>query len=275
METHFSKKRLFTLLVLTAGLAACANVRAPVRSDPWEGMNRAMFEFNDTVDRAALQPVARVYHRTLPQGVRTRVSNFFSNLGDVPVMANYLLQGQWAFSAESLMRIAINTLFGVGGLFDVAQEVGLPKRRTDFGLTFGRYGIPAGPYLVLPLLGPSTVRDTAGTFFDYSANPVSYVNPALLSYGLYGVRMISARAALLQAGNLLSEAALDKYSFVRNAYLQRRAYFSGAHNRNGPPRDEDEGASSSGSVAAPPAEQHIPSQQMIPPHIMPQIHLGW
>src|SRR5260363_74654 len=238
-------------------------------------MNRAMFEFNDTVDRSALQPVARVYHRTLPQGVRTRVSNFFSNLGDVPVMANYLLQGQWAFSAESLMRIAINTLFGVRGLFDVAQKVGLPKRRTDFGLTFGRYGIPAGPYLVLPLLGPSTVRDPAGTFFGYSATPLSYVNPVLLSYGLYGVRMISARAALLQAGNLLSEAAIDKYSFVRNAYLQRRAYFSGAHNRNGPPRDEDEGESSSGSVAAPPAEQHIPSQQLLPPHIMPQTHLGW
>src|SRR5260364_349351 len=122
-------------------------------------------------------------------------------------------------------------------------------------------------------LAPCVIRQAL--FFDYSANPVSYVNPALLSYGLYGVRMISARAALLQAGNVLSEAALDKYSFVRNAYLQRRAYFSGAPNRNGPPRDEDEGASSSGSVAAPPAEQHIPSQQMIPPHIMPQIHLGW
>ncbi len=241
IETCFPRKafHLFIALVLAVELAACASVRTPIRPDPWEGMNRTMFEFNDAVDRVVLRPVARVYNRTLPQGVRISVSNFFSNLGDVPVMANDLLQGQVALGAESLMRIAMNTLFGIGGLFDVAQSAGLPKRRMDFGLTLGHYGIPMGPYLVLPLLGPSTVRDTAGLIFDYSASPMTYVNPARLSYGLYGARMMSTRAALLQGSDLLKEVALDQYSFVRNAYLQRRAYLSGAHSRNGLPDYED------------------------------------
>lgn len=273
MEEYFSQPFFYrcTALLLIAGLTACANTRTPIHSDPFERVNRSIFTFNDTVDRVALQPVARAYKRTLPQEVRTSVSNFFSNLGDVPVMVNYLLQGQVALSAESLMRITINTLFGVGGLFDVAQAAGLAKRQTDFGLTLGHYGVPMGPYLVLPLLGPSTVRDATGLVFDYSMNPMSYANPAILSNGLYGGRLVNTRAALLDASDLLNDVALDKYLFVRNAYRQRRAYLSADRRRS----NYDERTGAPDPVTAPPNEQNIPSQEMIPPHALPEIRLRW
>jgi len=156
--------------------------------------------------------------------VRDSVTNFFSNIGDVYIAANNLLQLKITDGVEDIMRIVINTTFGVGGLFDVATLAKLPKHENDFGLTLGHYGVPSGPYLVLPLFGPSTVRDGFGSIAEYFVNPLTYIHPDGLSWALYGINIVNTRANLLNASDVLEGAALDKYSFVRNAYLQRRNY---------------------------------------------------
>jgi phospholipid-binding lipoprotein MlaA len=213
-----------TALAAAATLAGCATVKTPTKGDPLEGLNRTIFTFNNKVDRYALKPVAQGYVKITPQPVRESVTNFFSNIGDLYVAANNLLQLKITDGVEDIMRIAINTTFGVGGLFDVATLAKLPKHDNDLGLTLGHYGVPAGPYLVLPFFGPSTVRDATGSLGAYFVNPLSYVRPDGLSWALYGVNLVNTRANLLGATNLLAGAALDPYSFVRNAYLQRRQY---------------------------------------------------
>ncbi|WP_179403072.1 MlaA family lipoprotein [Burkholderia guangdongensis] len=205
-----------------AALSGCATVQTPTPGDPLEGFNRTMYKFNDTVDTYALKPVAKGYQRVVPQPVRDSVTNFFSNIGDVYIAANNLVELRITDGVSDIMRVVINTVFGVGGLFDVASQANLPKHTADFGVTLGRYGVPSGPYLVLPLLGPSTVRDGAGLAVDYVGNPLTYVKPDSLSWGIYGLNLVNARANLLGAGDVLEAAAIDKYSFVRNAYLQRR-----------------------------------------------------
>ncbi|KIG08332.1 MlaA family lipoprotein [Caballeronia concitans] len=208
-------------------LAGCATVTTPTKGDPFESYNRTMFTINDKVDQVALKPVAKAYVWAVPEPVRNSVTNFFSNIGDVYIAANNLLQLKIADGVSDIMRVTINTLFGVGGLFDVATVAKLPKHAGDFGLTLGHYGVPPGPYVVLPLLGPSTVRDTSGLVVDYFGNPLSYVSPDSVSWALYGVNLVNVRANLLGATDVLADAALDKYSFVRNAYLQRRQYLIG------------------------------------------------
>ncbi|WP_454826463.1 MlaA family lipoprotein [Paraburkholderia xenovorans] len=212
------------LAVVTALLTGCTTVQTPTRGDPLEGLNRTMFTVNDKLDQYALKPVAKGYVWATPQPVRDSVTNFFSNIGDVYIAANNLLQLKITDGVEDIMRIVINTVFGVGGLFDVATLARLPKHDNDLGLTLGHYGVPAGPYLVLPLFGPSTVRDAVGSIGNYYINPLSYVDPAGLSWALYGLNVVNTRANLLGASDVLEGAALDKYSFVRNAYLQRRQY---------------------------------------------------
>lgn len=209
-------------LLLTMG--GCASVPHPTPGDPFESVNRKIFKFNDTLDRAVLKPVAQGYQKVVPQFARTGVSNFFGNLGDAYTMANDYLQGKVTDGTEDLMRVAMNSVFGIGGLLDFASTVGLPKHYQDFGLTLGHYGVKPGPYLVLPLLGPSTVRDGIGRVADTFADPVNYLSPVVLPVTLNGVRLVNTRASLLEASNLLQTAALDPYSFVRNAYLQRRQY---------------------------------------------------
>ncbi|SAL72721.1 MlaA family lipoprotein [Caballeronia telluris] len=212
-------------IVMAAALVAgCATVTTPTKGDPLESYNRTMFTINDTLDQVALKPVAKAYVWAIPEPVRNSVTNFFSNIGDVYIAANNLLQLKIADGVSDIVRVAMNTVFGVGGLFDVATIAKLPKHQADFGLTLGHYGVPPGPYLVLPLLGPSTVRDTGGTVVDYFGNPLTYVKPDSVSWALYGVNLIDVRANLLGASDVLADAALDKYSFVRNAYLQRRQY---------------------------------------------------
>ncbi|RFU43935.1 VacJ family lipoprotein [Paraburkholderia sp. DHOC27] len=216
--------RSSALALAAAMLAGCATVNTPTKGDPLEGLNRSIFTFNDKVDQYALKPVAQGYVKITPQPVRDSVTNFFSNIGDVYVAANNLLQLKITDGVEDIMRIVINTVFGVGGLFDVATLAKLPKHDNDLGLTLGHYGVPAGPYLVLPLFGPSTVRDAVGSIGAYYVNPLSYIHPDGLSWALYGVNIVNTRANLLGASDVLEGAALDKYSFVRNAYLQRRNY---------------------------------------------------
>ncbi|WGS49570.1 VacJ family lipoprotein [Paraburkholderia sp. D15] len=212
------------LAVAAMLLAGCTTVQTPTKGDPLEGLNRTIFTVNDKLDQYALKPVAKGYVFITPQPVRDSVTNFFSNIGDVYIAANNLLQLKITDGVEDIMRIVINTVFGVGGLFDVATLAKLPKHDNDLGLTLGHYGVPAGPYLVLPLFGPSTVRDAVGSIGNYYVNPLSYIHPDGLSWALYGLNVVNTRANLLNASDVLEGAALDKYSFVRNAYLQRRQY---------------------------------------------------
>jgi len=206
------------LTLLTAGCATGPD-RKP--DDPFEPANRVIFKFNDKLDRTIAQPVARGYQKVTPQPLREAISSFFSNLGDVSNLANSLLQLHITEATETLMRIVINSTFGVGGMFDVATVAGLSKHSQDFGLTLGRYGIPAGPYLVLPLFGPSSVRDGIGMGVDVKFNLLNYIEPAARN-PMYVTQFVSARADMLGATDLLHQAALDPYSFVRDAYRQQR-----------------------------------------------------
>jgi phospholipid-binding lipoprotein MlaA len=224
MRVCGSRFPALVVAVSLLALAGCATVTNPTPGDPLESANRTVFKFNDAVDRAVLKPVAQGYNWVLPQFARSVVTNFFGNFGDAYTMVNDYLQGKGTDGTEDLMRVAMNTVFGVGGLFDFASQAGLPKHYQDFGLTLGHYGVQQGPYLVIPLLGPSTVRDGAGLVVDYFADPIGYIDPTWVATTLYGVRLINTRASLIGASDLLSDAALDKYSFVRGGYLQRRQY---------------------------------------------------
>lgn len=217
-------------LVLLAGCATGPNANP---RDPFEPFNRGVYSFNEGVDRAVLKPVAQAYNEVLPSPVRTGVRNFFANLADAWTAVNALLQGRGQAAIESLFRVQVNTVFGLGGLIDIASDADIPRHREDFGKTLGAWGVPTGPYLVLPLLGPSTVRDTAALPADIWGNPVSHLNDSGARYGLHALRIVDVRAQLLRVSNVLEEAALDKYSFTRDAYLQLR----GSHDYDGNAED--------------------------------------
>ncbi|GAA6120290.1 VacJ family lipoprotein [Acidovorax sp. FG27] len=204
-------------------LAGCATGPDANPRDPLEPYNRTMTRFNDQVDRAVFKPVATAYRDTVPSPVRTGVSNFFSNLNDVWSFVNNVLQLKGSEAMDSLVRFNVNTVFGLGGVLDIASEMGIPRRRTDFGLTLGSYGVPTGPYLVLPLLGPSTVRDTVALPVDARGNLLQVVDPVSARNQLYALRLVDTRANLLSAGNVLETAALDRYTFTRDVYLRVRA----------------------------------------------------
>jgi phospholipid-binding lipoprotein MlaA len=208
------------LALLLAALGGCAI--GPNPRDPFEPYNRNMMRFNEDVDALALKPAATAYRNVLPPLVRTGVSNFFGNLGDAWSFVNSLLQFKIEDAAENFMRVNVNTLFGLGGLLDMASEMHIERHKEDFGQTLGRWGIPAGPYIVLPLLGSSTLRDTLALPVDLQGDPVHYVNSRMTRESLYVLRAVDIRSNLLRASSVLDEAALDKYSFARDAHLQRR-----------------------------------------------------
>ncbi|KVL33244.1 ABC transporter [Burkholderia territorii] len=205
----------------SAVLSGCATGPNRNPNDPLEPMNRAMYKFNDTVDTNIAVPIAKGYQKITPTPMRTAISNFFSNLGDLGNMANNLLQLRITDATQDLMRVAMNSVFGVAGLIDIATPAGLPKHHQDFGLTMARWGVPSGPYLVLPVFGPSTIRDGVGRAVDVRFNLLNYIEPAARN-PMYIAQFISARSDLLGATDLLKQAALDPYSFVRDAYLQQR-----------------------------------------------------
>lgn len=211
---------LATAALLTSGCATGPNAHP---GDPLEPFNRGVFQFNDKLDTYVAAPLARGYQAVMPGVARTGVTNFFANLGDVGNTANNLLQGKVTDGAESLIRVVVNTLFGIGGLFDVATASGLARHPQDTGRTLGAWGIGPGPYLVLPLFGPSDARDGIGLAGDLQLDPVRYAQPTTRT-ALYGVNFVNTRANLLGATDLLQEAALDPYTFVRDAYLQQRRY---------------------------------------------------
>lgn len=211
-------RRVVALIALLV-LAGCATNNP---RDPLEPFNRAMFQFNDKLDQVALKPAAEAYIK-LPSFVQTGVGNFFGNLGDVPTAINNFLQGKLADGLSDVMRVAVNTTFGFGGLLDIGTEAGLYKHSEDFGQTLGKWGVRSGPYIVLPLFGSSTLRDTAAMPIDIESDPSwHYTRPMRWRIAGSVVRVVDQRAGLLDASNLLEEAALDRYVFVRDAYMQRR-----------------------------------------------------
>ncbi len=221
--------------ILAFALTGCAVNGDP--RDPLEPMNRAIHSFNEGFDRVLLKPVAQAYTAVLPSFAQTGVRNFFSNLDDVTVLANDILQFKLEQGSRDFMRLAINSTFGLFGLLDVAGEMGLQKHNEDFGQTLGRWGVGAGPYLVLPFLGPSNFRDTAGFLVDTeytdlvrNHDDVSTRNPIL------ALRVVSRRADLLDAKRAIDAAALDEYEFTRDLYLERRK--SLVHDGK-PPRDTE------------------------------------
>ncbi|SOY51787.1 LIPOPROTEIN PRECURSOR VACJ-like [Cupriavidus taiwanensis] len=230
-----------------AALAGCATGPTANPKDPLEPFNREVSKINEDFDKGILRPVAELYADYMPTPVQRAVENFFSNVSDVYSAVNNLLQGKPTRAAEDTMRVAMNTVLGIGGLIDIATPAGLPKYKEDFGQTLGVWGVPAGPYLVLPLFGPSTFRDTAGMLVDRQADPSAYFYPVSLRNSLVGVRIVAGRAQLLGASNLLEQAALDKYSFLRDSYLQRRQYLIYDGN---PPGAEDD-AETEGAAPAP------------------------
>lgn len=215
-----------------AVLTGCATGPNANPDDPLEPYNRGVTRFNDAVDRAVLKPVATAYVDVTPLLVRTGVSNFFANLGDAWSFVNNVLQLRPEPALSSLFRFGFNSTMGLGGVLDVASEMGLDRYKQDFGLTLGRYGVPTGPYFVLPLLGPSTIRDTAALPIDARGNLLSTVDPVAARNSLYALRVIDVRANLLRASNVLSSAALDKYSFTREVYLQVRRGETGRLSRD-------------------------------------------
>ncbi|MDM0000474.1 VacJ family lipoprotein [Variovorax sp. J22P240] len=206
-------------LILMTGCATGPNANP---ADPFEPLNRQVSRFNDTVDDAVLRPVATVYQRALPSPIRTGVNNFFGNLSDVWSFVNSVAQLKMQDSAQTFMRVNVNTVFGLGGILDVATEAGIDRHTEDFGQTLGRWGVPSGPYLVLPLLGPSTVRDTAALAVDVQGDLISVIGDIPVRNSLYALRLVDLRSNLLRASQLLEDAALDRYTFTRDAFLQRR-----------------------------------------------------
>ncbi|MFS2157897.1 VacJ family lipoprotein [Pseudomonas sp. Pseusp122] len=189
--------------------------------DPWEGANRLIFRFNDTVDTYALKPIAQGYQYITPQFVEDGVHNFFQNIGDVKNLANNVLQGKPAAAGVDTARLIFNTTFGLLGFIDVGTKMGLQRSDEDFGQTLGRWGVPSGPYVVLPLLGPSTVRDAVAKYPDSYTGPYPYMNDMSARNTMFGINIVDTRASLLSAERLITG---DKYIFIRNAYLQNREF---------------------------------------------------
>lgn len=264
-------------LLLAAGAllaAGCASIppdagRNP--ADPWERYNRHMSEFNDRVDRALLKPVAQGYVDYVPRPVRDCLGNAFANLNDVPNALNNFLQGKAHAGASDLCRVVINSTIGLLGCFDIASTMGLERHDEDFGQTLGRWGAAPGPYFVWPFLGPSTVRDSVGRVAGFYTDPVDYIDQMRVRNSIWGTRLIDTRAALFPAERIIDGAALDKYQFIRDGFLQRRRNL--VYDGNPPrPKDDDEDDADQPAVTPgqpPPADRPPPPQQPVAPSPAP------
>jgi phospholipid-binding lipoprotein MlaA len=216
-------------------LAGCAAV--PSKVDPLEPMNRALFEVHEVADKVVMKPIIDVYTAVVPKLVRTGVSNFFNNIDDLFSGVNALLQGKPEKAGNDFGRILVNT-FVMGGIFDVASDLGIERGDEDFGQTFGVWGFPQGPFLFVPIIGPTTVRDGTGLLVRIYAGPVGFIPDVPLRNSLYGVGAVDIRAQATDAMSIVDTASLDKYLFIRNAYLQRRRYL--LYDGKVPPDKEDE-----------------------------------
>jgi phospholipid-binding lipoprotein MlaA len=240
-----------------------------VPQDPWESWNRGVYKVNDKLDRAVAKPVARTYVRAVPKPVRTGVSNFFENLHQTTVMVNDALQGKFKAAANDLTRFVLNSTVGIGGLLDPATQAGLDLNDEDFGQTLGHWGLHPGPFVEIPVLGPSDVRDGVGRAADIFTGPAHYVSNQPISYSMYAVELVDKRAGLLSLDDTLKNV-FDPYAFVRDAYLQRRAYLiSDGKLKEEPLEDPGEDAPRS---AKPPEKQPAkqpPEQSAEPPAKQP------
>ena len=241
--------------VFALSLSACVTLppnSQRVPQDPWESWNRGVYKVNDKLDRAVAKPVAKTYVRVVPAAIRTGVSNFFANLDTPTVMVNDALQGKFLAAANDLGRFVLNSTVGLGGLLDPATPAGLARNDEDFGQTLGHWGVHPGPFVELPLLGPSDLRDAPAKLVDSYTNPRQYVRNSYVKYGLYLTYLVDKRATLLPLDETLNRV-FDPYAFVRDAYLQRRAYLvSDGKVVDEPLVDPGEDAPGSSDKTAPP-----------------------
>jgi phospholipid-binding lipoprotein MlaA len=230
--------RLATLAALGLSLAGCATTGTPDPADPFQPMNRGVYSFNDTLDRAALKPVAVAYHDHTPSWFQTGVGNFFTNLTYPGTALNDLLQGKLVAAGQDTLRFVINTTLGWGGVLDVASGAALPQHQEDLGQTLGKWGVPAGPYLMVPFLGPSTVRDLPSRVSETFLQPLYWFNYGNARWGSLGLSLVDTRARLLPLDETL-DGVYDKYAFIRNGYLQRRQFLIYDGNPPEEPIDEE------------------------------------
>jgi phospholipid-binding lipoprotein MlaA len=243
------------VLILAAGLvlAGCSALpsgKADPR-DPWESFNRTTFKVNDALDRAILRPVARGYVKVTPRFVRTGISNFFANLETVPTLINDVLQGKFRAAGHDTGRFLLNSTLGLGGLLDPATDAGIDKNDEDFGQTLGKWGVKSGPYIMLPLLGPSTVRDGLGRIPDTLSDPSHYLEDDSTRYTITAVEIVDLRASLLDLDEQLNQS-FDRYAFVRNVWMQRREFKVTDGNVEEPALDEEAMLEGDPAAEAPP-----------------------
>ncbi len=248
--TQVTRLRMFhrlAIVLLALACGACATLggggekkTAGQRADPWEGLNRKVYSFNETIDTAVLKPVATAYTNVVPQPVRRGVSNFLGNFGDAWSAVNNFMQGKVTNGFQDVIRVGTNTVFGLGGLFDVASEFGLDRQSEDLGQTLGRWGMAPGPYIVWPLFGPSTLRDSMALPLDRAVSPALVFRTDFARAAVFGISVIDERVGLLGATRMLDDIALDKYVFARDAFLQRRQSLVYDGDVPDLPQDDDE-----------------------------------
>lgn len=231
--------RVAAVLTVALALGGCASVPPEYRDprDPWQPFNRAVFKFNTDFDNAFLKPAAQGYRFVTPEPVDEGITNFFNNVADATSAVNNVLQFKLSRAGSDVGRVFINTTVGIVGFFDVASNVGLPSYKEDFGQTLGYWGFGAGPFVMIPILGPSSVRDTFGLAGDIVLDPFFSLEEDEIYWGFVTLRVIDRRADLLAAGDLVDEVAIDPYTFLRDAYLQRRRNL--VHDGNPPETEED------------------------------------
>ena len=239
-----SPDTLMGRLLRTAGVLAaatliggCATARSPSPADPWEPMNRGLYAVHEAVDKVVLKPAVTVYRAVLPTPARTGVANFFNNIDDAFSAINDVLQAKPQKAGDDLGRVMVNTFFGLGGLIDVASSAGIERGNEDFGQTMAVWGIGSGPYIFIPLLGPSNVRDGVGLGIRYVLGPTGYIDDVPVRNSVYALGVVDYRSEADEALRVIDTAALDRYAFLRNAYLQRRRYL--IYDGKVPPEPED------------------------------------
>ena len=223
-------------VLFAAALAGCATTGGRA-DDPFEASNRVMFKINEPLVEYVAKPMAELYTAIFPSFVRQAVTNYVNNIDDLFSIINAGLQGKWEKMGNDMGRVMINTGFGFGGLIDIASDAGIPRGMEDFGQTFGYWGIPQGPYLFIPLWGPTTVRDGTGSILRLVWSPTNEIPNVAVRNVVYGMVTVNETPGVVDAWKLVDQASLDKYTFVRRAYLQRREYL--VHDGKPPPEKDD------------------------------------
>ena len=223
MKNRFvAKFRILLVGLCMTFLSACATTGGLDERDPWEGFNRGVYTFNETMDNILFEPIGKVYDFITPDVLDSGITNFFRNIAQVPVIANNILQFKFDQAVNDTVRLFLNSTIGLLGFFDISTEAGLASSKADFGQTLAHWGVSSGPYLVMPFFGPGTIRHAAGYAVDGALNPVFYLDNDLTKAGLLSLNFVDVKSDLLSAVDLLEEAALDKYEFTKNAYFEKR-----------------------------------------------------